>query len=76
MPGGRPGESGYSSLATAPRLFLSGGVMADCLECAKLKRDNEKLQAAVIRAAQSWIDLKKFILSQEKDRADKVSQKG
>jgi hypothetical protein len=36
-----------------------------CFECARLKRDNERLQQEVIRLAQNWLDLKKFVLNQE-----------
>ena len=44
--------------------------MINCLECAKLKRENERLKAEVIRQGQRWLELKKFIISQEKAGAD------
>lgn len=39
--------------------------MINCLDCAKLKRENEQLQTEVIRMGQMWLELKKFIISQE-----------
>jgi len=40
--------------------------MITCIDCAKLKRENERLQAEVIRLAQNWLELKKFIINQER----------
>lgn len=37
----------------------------NCLTCAKLKRENERLQAEVTRQAHRWNELKKWIISQE-----------
>lgn len=38
-----------------------------CLECAKLRKENERLQQEVIRQASRWLKLKKFVISLEQD---------
>lgn len=50
--------------------------MTKCLECAKLKRENERLQAEVIRLAQNWLELKKIILEREKSCYEHLYGKG
>jgi len=50
--------------------------MTTCLECAKLKRENERLQAEVIRLSQNWLELKKFIISQEKNLEHQKHENG
>ena len=39
--------------------------MMSCIDCAKHKKRIEYLEAEVIRLGQRWLDLKKFILTQE-----------
>jgi len=47
-----------------------------CLDCAQVKKENERLQAEVIRLAQNWLDLKKLIISQEHGKASIVDKEG
>lgn len=47
-----------------------------CLDCAKFKREIERLQAEVIRLGQQWLELKKFIINQEKKYEHQESSQG
>ena len=45
--------------------------MVNCIDCARLKAEIERLQAEVIRQSQRWLELKKTIIKLEEGRGDK-----
>lgn len=39
--------------------------MVNCLDCARLKREVDRLNQEVIRLSQMWLEVKKCIINQE-----------
>jgi hypothetical protein len=49
--------------------------MPECLECQRLRRQLNELETKYIIQVNMWLMLKRFILDQEKDNADKALDK-
>ncbi len=57
------------------RLGGGAGLMAECLECQRLKKENEALGLVLIKYANRWLLLKRLIIEEDINPQTRYHQK-